>query len=195
MKIIDISRCTQEAPIYPGASPIQVERFYDMKKGAPFNASMITAGSHMGTHADASCHFLKDSTVGIDQMDLSRYYGPCRVLTVPEAALITREAQEGRIHNCERLVIHGGGKSYLTKEAANYIVEKGILTLVTDAWSIAPLDNEAEIHGIIMAPGLAVVENVILDGVKDGDYILCAFPVKIGGCDGAPVRAILIEML
>jgi len=192
MKIIDISRTVQDAPIYPGASPVQVERGYDMQKGAPFNASMITTGSHMGTHADASCHFQKDNTVGIDQMELSLYYGACRVVTVPEKTPITRETLEGRIENCQRLVIHGGGYSYLTKDAAEYIVEKGIITIVTDAWSVAPLDNEAEIHQAVMAPGLAVVENVILDGVEDGDYTLCAFPIKIGGCDGAPVRAVLL---
>lgn len=192
MKIIDISRVAQDAPIYPGASPIQVERGYDMHKGAPFNASMITAGSHMGTHADANCHFLKDSTIGIDQMELSLYYGPCRVITVPEKTPISRSVLEGKIDNCERLVIHSGGYSYLTIDAADYIVEKGIRTVVTDAWSVAPLDNEAKIHEAIMAPGLAVVENVVLDGVEDGEYTLCAFPIKVGGCDGAPVRAVLI---
>ena len=192
MKLIDISRCAQEAPIYPGASPILVEQFYDMKNGDPFNASMITTGSHMGTHADASRHFLKDSAVGIDQMELSRYFGPCRVITVPESTPVTCGTLEGRLDNCERLVIHGGGYSYLTKDAADYIVGKGILTVVTDAWSVAPLDNESEIHTAIMASGVAVVENVVLDGVEDGDYTLCAFPVKIGGCDGAPVRAVLI---
>jgi len=192
MKIIDISRVTQDAPIYPGASPIQVDQVYDMQEGAPFNASMITTGSHMGTHADASRHFQKDNTVGIDRMELSLYYGPCRVITVPENTLISRDALEGRIDNCQRLVIHGGGYSYLTKDAADYIIEKGIRTVVTDAWSVAPLDNEAEIHQTIMAPGVAVVENVVLDGVEDGEYTLCAFPIKIGGCDGAPVRAVLI---
>ena len=192
MKLIDISRTLQEAPIYPGASPAKIEPLCEISKGAPFNASLITAGSHMGTHADAGLHFLADNTTGIDKMELSRYYGPCRVVSVPENALIQKADLEGKIDGCERLVIHGGGLSYLTKEAAEYIVEKKILTVVTDGWSVAPLDNEAEIHSIIMAPGTAVVESVILDGVADGDYILCAFPVKIGGCDGAPVRAVLI---
>jgi len=193
MKIIDISRTTQDAPIYPGASPIQVDQVYDMQKGAPFNASMITTGSHMGTHADAGKHFVKENTTGIDKMELSLYYGPCRVITVAENTLITKEALEGKIDNCQRLVIHGGGFSYLTKDAADYIVAQGVKTIVTDAWSVAPLDNEAQIHETVMAPGLAVVENVILDGVEDGDYTLCAFPIKIGGCDGAPVRAVLLS--
>jgi len=193
MKIIDISRVAQEAPLYPGSSPISVDRIYDMEKGDAFNVSMITTGSHIGTHADAGCHFVEGNKTGIDQMELSHYYGPCRVITVPEKTLITREMLEGKIDNCERLVIHGGGLSYLTKEAAEYIVEKSIITVVTDALSVAPVDNEAEIHRTIMAPGLAVVENVVLDGIEDGEYTLCAFPIKIGGCDGAPVRAVLIK--
>ena len=192
MKIIDISHIAQEAPIYPGSPPIQIDKVSDMQKGAHCNSSMITAGSHMGTHADAFTHFLKDSKIGIDKMELSFYYGPCRVITIPGNTLITREDLEGRITGCTRLIIHGGGSIYLTKSAADYIVEKGIITVVTDACSIAPSGKSTEIHEAVMAPGLAVVEGVALDGVEDGDYILCAFPIKIGGCDGAPVRAVLI---
>jgi arylformamidase len=193
MKIIDITRCVQEAPIYPGSPPVLVVQTNDMSKGAPFNTSMITSGSHMGTHADATRHFIKESTVGIDQMELFRYYGSCRVLTVPSESMIATSDLEGRIDGCERLILHGGGNSFLTKEAADYIVSKGVVTLVTDAMSIGSMDNDTEIHRIILSQGIAVIENVILDGVNDGDYILSAFPIKIGGCDGAPVRAVLIK--
>lgn len=193
MNIIDITRTAQNAPIYPGSSPIIIEQVCDMQKGDAFNASMIHAGSHMGTHADAHCHFIKDSTRTIEDAELYRYYGPCRVVTVPEKQMITRADLEGKIENCERLCIHGGGLSYLSPEAAQYIVACNILTVVIDAWSIAPLDNELEIHSIILGAQIAVVENVILDHVPDGTYTLCAFPVKYAGCDGAPVRAVLLS--
>jgi len=192
-KIIDITRTLQEAPIYPGSSPVKIERLMSTQNGDPCNVSLITAGSHLGTHADASCHFLKDSTVTVDLMPLTHYYGLCRVITFAESSMITKDALEGKIDGCERLVIHGGGFSYLTKDAAEYIVNKGLITVVTDALSIAPPDNEVEIHSIILSAGIAVIENVTLDGVDDGEYTLSAFPVKIGGCDGAPVRAVLIE--
>ena len=192
MRIIDISHKVQDAPLYPGSSPIQINPVFEMDKGDDFNASMIITGSHIGTHADARNHFVKGNAVGIDRMELSLFYGPCRVLTVPANTLITRETLEGKIEGCERLVIHGGGFSFLTIGAAKYILEKGIKTIVTDALSIAPPDSEAEIHRLIMSAGLAVIENATLEGVEDGDYILCAFPIKIGGCDGAPVRAVLI---
>ena len=192
MKIIDISRIVQDAPLYPGSSPVIVEKISDMQKGAHANVSKITAGSHIGTHADSFNHFLKESAAGIDKMELTHYYGSCRVVTVPEKTMITQEILEGKIDSCERLIIHSNELSYLTKEAAQYIIDKAVITIVTDAMSIAPPDNEAEIHELILGSGIAVVENVDLSGVEDGDYTLCAFPIKYGDCDGAPVRAVLI---
>jgi arylformamidase len=126
-------------------------------------------------------------------MPLERYYGPARVVTVPQNALITPKDLRGRIDGVERVVLHSGGKSYLTKEAAELLAGAGVRTIVTDAWSVAPLDNEKEIHQIVLGAEIAIVENVILDGVADGDYVLSAFPIKIKGSDGAPVRAVLIQ--
>lgn len=193
MKLIDISRTVQRAPLYPGAVPTGIKRTMNMDQGDMYNYSLITTNSHAGTHCDAFCHFLKDSRTGIDRMDLTFYYGPCRVITVPADEIITKEHLVGKIEGAERVALHGGGFSYLAKSGAEYMAACGVVTVVTDALSIAPPDNEAEIHQIILGAGIAVVENVILDGVDDGDYVLCAFPVKFGDCDGAPARAVLIS--
>ena len=40
---------------------------------------------------------------------------------------------------------------------------------------------------------IAVLENLNLSGVDDGEYDLCAFPIKLGGLEAAPCRAILFE--
>ncbi len=193
MKFYDITRVHQDAPLYPGSSLPTIDRVYNMREGAPFNASKIVTGSHIGTHADAHCHFLIDSDKSIDQMELWKYYGKCRVITVKENHMITKEDLQGKLEGAERIAIHGGGYSYLTPEAAQYIADNGLVAIITDAWSIAPLDNEAEIHEIILKADFAVVENVVLDEVSDGDYIISAFPIKLGGCDGAPVRAVLMR--
>lgn len=193
MKLFDITRTIQDAPVYPGAKPTVIRQVWDMKNGDEYNYSLITTNSHAGTHCDAFSHFLEDSSVGIDKMPLTLYYGPCRVITVPFETTITRKTLEGRIEGAERLAIHGGGLSYLDRSAAEYIVECGIKAIVTDAWSISPLDNEAELHKIVLGAGIAIIETTTLDDVPDGEYTLCAFPLKLGGCDGAPVRAVLIE--
>ena len=193
MTIIDITRVAQEAPLYPGTPPLSIERLSDVNKGDPYSVSKFVFTSHLGTHADAFSHFLPGGVEAIDQLALDYYYGPARVVTVPANELITVEQLKGRLDSAERLVIHGGGQSYFSKAAVDYLIERGIKTVIIDAWSVAPPDNETEIHRTLFKAKIAVVENVILDGVADGDYIIAAFPLKIKGSDGAPVRAALIK--
>ena len=102
-------------------------------------------------------------------------------------------AEYDKLEGAERLVMHGGGYSYLTAEAARYIVDSGIRCLVTDGWSPAPLDNEKEIHQMLLKAHVGIVENVTLDHVEDGDYTLLALPVNFGDSDGAPCRAVLLQ--
>ena len=189
MKIFDISRVAQDAPVYPGDPAPVIEELESPGAGA--RCSRITAGSHSGTHADAFSHFLADG-LPIDQMPLENYCGPCRVVSVPDAELICQENLQGRLGGAERIALHTGGNVFLCEEAAEYIVSCGIRALVTDSVSVGPADNEAVIHRILMNGGVAIVENADLEGVPDGDYLLFAFPVKYGGCDGAPVRAVLL---
>ena len=193
MQLIDISRFAQDAPIYPGSPPIDIVRIKEIKNGDPFNTSIITTGSHMGSHADAYFHFLDDSPVTIDLMPLEHYYGPCRVISLRHNSLLTPDDFKGRIDGIERIALKCGASSYLSMEAAQYLIDSGIRTIVTDAWSVAPMDNEVGIHRLLLGARVAPVENVILDHVEDGDYILCAFPIKYKNCDGAPVRAVLIK--
>ena len=189
MRIFDISRSLQYAPVYPGDTAPIMEQVKDIDSG--YRSSRISAGSHAGTHADAFSHFLPEGS-SIDDMPLENYCGPCRVLSVSAEELICQEDLQGRLGGAERLALRTGGDVYLCEEAAEYIVSCGIRALVTDAVSVAPPDNEAAIHRILMNGGVAIVENALLDGVPDGDYLLFAFPIKIAGCDGAPVRAVLL---
>ena len=41
--------------------------------------------------------------------------------------------------------------------------------------------------------GISVLENLNLSAIRDGDYDLCAFPIKLGGLEAAPCRAIILE--
>ena len=187
MKIFDITRCLQDAPVYPGDAAPQITALPD--RGS-FRCSEISAGSHAGTHADAFSHFLEDGLT-VDAMPLENYCGACRVLTVSGGELIRTDALRGRIGGRERIVLRCGG-AFLSEEAAEYLAACAVKLVVTDSLSVAPQDNEAAVHAILMQGGVAIVENAVLDGVPDGDYLIFAFPVKYGGCDGAPVRAVLI---
>ena len=191
MKIIDITRTLQDAPIYYKDEPASFTLSQSIENGDECNSSVITSGVHLGTHADAFSHFIPGGTT-IDCMPLEHYCGNCRILTVPENSLIKVSDIKGRLSGCERLALRSGGNSFLCEQAAEYLAACGIKAVLTDAFSVAPDDNEKNIHELLFNGGVAVIENVSLDEVEDGDYLLFAFPVKYGGCDGAPVRAVLI---
>lgn len=193
MRIIDITRTVQDAPVYPGSPELEVVKLRDVAEGDAYNSSLITAESHMGTHADAFNHFPAENDLSVDEMPLENYCGPCRVISVPADGLITLDDIRGKIDGAERIVLHGGGQAFLCEEAAEYIASCRVKLLVTDALSVAPHDNEASIHVTLFRAGVAVVENAVLDEVEDGEYLIFAFPVKYAGCDGAPVRAVLIS--
>lgn len=188
MRILDITRGILEAPVYPGDSAPELTR--ETHESGP-DGFTLTMNAHAGTHADAFAHFLPEGAA-IDAMPLENYCGPCRVLTVPAGTLVRTEDLRGRISGAERIALRGGGKTYLCEEAAEYIAACGIRALVTDAVSVGPEDNEAAIHTILQSAGVAIVENADLGGVEDGDYLLFAFPMKLSGADGAPVRAVLL---
>ena len=192
MKLIDISRPLPEAPKYPTAPETVFSPVSRIEAGDESNFCHLFTNTHAGTHADAFRHFVAGAC-GIGEMPLSLYYGPIRVLSVPERTLLTPAHFEGRLSGAERLALHGGGFSYLTPEAAELLVRAGIRCLVTDAWSPAPLDNEKQIHQLLLKAQVAIVENVTLEHVPDGDYQLIAFPANFGRADGAPVRAVLLQ--
>ena len=50
----------------------------------------------------------------------------------------------------------------------------------------------AAVHVEVLSRGIIGLEGLVLTGVPDGDYFLFAAPVKLGGSDGAPCRAVLM---
>jgi arylformamidase len=191
MKIIDITPTAQDAPVYEGDTAMTVVKVSDMSSGAVYNSSVIKTGSHIGAHADAFSHFIKDG-LSIDKMPLDLFYGAARVISF-DPGIINLPDISGRLENTERLIIKGRGKASLSKEAADYLVSKKIKLVATDALSVAAQRKEREIHTILLNSGIAIIENVVLDSAADGDYTLIAFPIKIKDCDGAPVRAALVK--
>ncbi len=59
--------------------------------------------------------------------------------------------------------------------------------------SIAIFDDPVGGHLPLLESGIVVLEGVNLEGIEPGDYHLIALPLKLGGREGAPVRAILVE--
>ena len=56
----DITKELFSTAVYPGDPVPQKEPFYSMEKGDPCNLTVLSMGSHTGTHMDAPRHFVKD---------------------------------------------------------------------------------------------------------------------------------------
>lgn len=85
-----------------------------------------------------------------------------------------------------------GGHGFLHDDAARYLAGKGLRLVGTGGPGVdAPDSADLSAHRILLGGGVAILENLRLEGVPPGDYDLICLPLKIAGADGSPVRAVL----
>ena len=195
MKMIDISQEVFSCRVFPGDPAPAAQRLTRMEDGALYNLSAVSMCAHNGTHADAPLHFCRGGKT-IDELGLAPFVGPCCVarhegeVGAEDAEGILRAAAE--LGCAERILI--AGKACVTAGAARVFAEAGILLLGNESQTVGPEDAPAEVHLILLGAGAALLEGLVLDGVEAGRYFLSAAPLKLGGFEGAPCRAVLIEV-
>ncbi len=191
MILYDISRDILSAEVYPGDPKPVVSPLQSIDDGDSCNLSQVDFCLHTGTHIDAPFHFWADGAT-IDKVRLSAFYGKCTVFSF--SGVITGEDMERIIPYCrKRIIIHGKPKAYISYSAAFVLARSGVYLVGTDSISVAPEYEEEKTHIELARAGIAVLECLELSGIKDGDYMLCAFPVKLAGLEAAPCRAVLME--
>lgn len=191
MDFYDISRDILSTPPFDGDITPTLTTVSSIANGDMCNISNISMSTHQATHIDAPKHFDNDGA-DIEGLKLARFFGKCTVVTIQ--GVLTGEDMEELLPHCKsRLILHGGGNAFLTSSAAQVIAESGIKLIGTDAPSIAVSFDEMRTHLELARAGIAVLENLVLDGVKDGVYTLSAFPIKLSDAEAAPCRAILID--
>lgn len=192
MIIHDISKDALTTPVYEGDPQPEVEYLKSMDNMDDYNLSYIKMTTHSGTHIDAPLHFCEDGSP-VDMLRLNTFYGKCTVISVE--GILTGEDMERLLPYCKRRILfRGNGKTYLSRSAAIVLAESRVILVGTDADSIAAPFDEIRPHRELARAGITVIENLNLSAIKDGEYELCAFPVKLAGLEAAPCRAILFEM-
>ncbi len=191
MIIHDISIDTLTAPVFEGDPDTEVITIKDIDTDE-CNLTALSMCTHAGTHIDAPLHFCEDGSP-VDNIRLNTFYGKCTVITVE--GILTGDDMERLLPYCKRRILfHGEGNTYLSQSAAIVLADSDVVLVGTDADSIAPPFDEARPHRELARVGIVVLENLNLSAIDDGEYELCAFPVKLGGLEAAPCRAILLEM-
>ncbi|MBQ3837451.1 MAG: cyclase family protein [Treponema sp.] len=192
MKIYDISQELFGCAVYPGDP--QPERFVTLsiKNGDVCNLTAFKMCAHNGTHVDAPFHFYADGKT-IDQVDLDRFIGWAYVaehegdISADDAKNILKAA-----NGCERILVKG--KAVVTKEAAQVFAQEGIKLFGNESQTVGPIDAPKEVHLIMLGAEIVLLEGIRLEKVPVGKYFLNAVPLNLGGADGSPCRATLLEM-
>ena len=190
MRIIDISSDAFTAPNYADDPQPMYKWIRRLGAGSDYNLSVMGMTPHSGTHIDAPYHYIKGGDTA-ESIPLESCYGSCTVVTLD--GVLTGEDMDKLLPHCKkRLLIRGGGSASLELSAARVLTDNGIILVGTDGVSISFDEQETEVHRELLSKGTLILESLDLSEAPDGDYILCAMPLKVGGLEAAPTRAILI---
>lgn len=207
-RVFDISiSLSSDTLTFPGQPRFQKEILSSIERGDRSNVSKLMMTSHTGTHVDAPKHFVGDMD-SIDKVPFSRIIGPACVYELNVSEKIdavdvqSLEIAPGDIvlfktRNSELLTNTEFRKDYvyLTGEAAEVLKDTGVAAVGLDYLIVDEFDNTARpVHHILLRKGIILIEGLNLGHISAGDYYLICLPLKIRDGDGAPARAVLIEL-
>lgn len=206
-KIIDISW-----PVSPEMTAYKNNRVVDFKSTKIFERdvareSVVTLGTHTGTHVDAASHFMRDGGT-IDQLDLASLIGLCTVIDMTHKQekitandLVACDLQEGgmilfKTKNsalaptdffCPQFI-------YLDATAAQFLASKKLRCVGIDYLGVERNQPGHETHTALFAAGTVIIEGLRLQDVEAGEYFLCCLPLALEGLEAAPARAVLLQV-
>lgn len=192
--LIDISQEVFSCNIFPGDPAPEKHRELSIANGDICNLTSFQMCAHNGTHIDAPFHFIEGGKT-VDQTALSAYVGECYAarhegeVLADDAAEILRRAKKADAG--QRILI--AGKAVVTAEAARVFAQNNILLLGNESQTVGPENAPKEVHMILLGAGIVLLEGIVLKDIEEGKYFLSAAPLNLGGCDGAPCRALLMK--
>jgi arylformamidase len=208
MKLYDISWPISPAmTAYKDKKTVQFDRVKNFENDA-VRESIITLGSHSGTHVDAPSHFMQDGQT-IEHMNLRMLIGDCIVLdlTAVEGGIGRDHLEDADIQAGDIILLKTKNSVfdatapfnpnfiYLAESGAHYLVERNIRAVGIDYLGIERGQLAHETHVQLFNAGITILEGLRLADVPAGKYFLCCLPLKIQGLEAAPARAVLISQL
>lgn len=216
-RIVDLSvPVGPQTQVYPG-DPVPRFEVHSTVARDGFNLLHIDLGSQTGTHVDAPYHF-QDAGLRLHQLDLGLFAGPATVVDVRGVGPRERITWEHIVATTARLTPgtialictgwsrHFGRPAYfenpfLDAEAVQRMLDLGVRTFCLDALNIdeTPDDDHPgegyPAHHLIASAGGVIGENFRnLELVDFPDPFVTALPIALEDADGAPVRAVAMEL-
>lgn len=181
MKLYDITQELFSCQAYPGDTPPTYKQVQSLADDKACNLTDISMCTHNGTHIDAPAHYLEDGK-NIDQLPLDIFIGTA---TVTEG--VPTKEKWAALSQPTRLLIKGNQE--LTETEATLLSNSNLQLIGVEPQSV----GSPEVHRILLKAGIVLLEGLVLSHVPEGQYTLIAPPLKLGGLEGAPCRAVLVE--
>lgn len=197
MRIYDISQPVFGCEVYPGDPAPKLKVLTQMSEGDLYNLSAFAMCAHNGTHVDAPYHFYQEGK-RVDEMNLEAFVGMCYVakcegeLTAQDAITILEKARIENQKSARRILLKGD--VIVTEEAASVFAEAKVLLVGNESQTVGPEKSPMAVHLRLLGAEVAILEGLRLQNVGEGAYFLNAAPLNLNGADGAPCRAILIDI-
>jgi kynurenine formamidase len=217
IRLIDLSVPVGPATVvYPG-DPAPELTVHSTVEREGFNLLDVHIGSQSGTHVDAPYHF-EDDALRIDEVPLERFLGPAVVVDATGVGARGRVTWEHVAPVADRLgegvvvLLHTGwaqhygtpayfDNPFLDADACRRILDTGVKTICIDAINLdeTPDDDHPgegfPVHHLIARAGGVIGENFrrFEDVDWEDPFVMC-LPIALEAADGAPVRAVAVEL-
>jgi kynurenine formamidase len=215
-RIVDLSvPLSESTQVYPGDPQPRIEPAATVEADG-FNVLSLHIGSQTGTHVDAPYHFRTDGP-RIDELDLSLFVGDGVVIDVTGLAPRARIGWQAIAPSAERLrpgtialLRTGWAEHYQTgayfdhpfldADACRRMLDLGVRTFLLDFPNIDETPDAEHpgegfpVHHLIAAAGGVIGENLRnFERIDFAPFISC-LPLRLAGADGAPVRAVAMDL-
>jgi arylformamidase len=201
--IYDLTPCiTSNLCVWPGDTPPSREVLCDLNRGDNVTLSTLRATVHLGAHADAPSHYGANAPA-IHERALDYYIGPCQVVAIRvERGESIKPEMFNHTITAPRILFSTGtfpdpeafneDFASLSPEAVETLASQGVKLVGIDTPSVDPFSSkDLPAHKAILRHDIAILEGLVLANVPAGMYELIALPLRLGGFDASPVRAIL----
>ena len=200
MAFHDITRAFDgDMMVYPGDPAISVKQ----KEEKGCRVSALSLSTHSGTHLDAPSHYIS-SGITVDRIPFETLMGEARVIDLSaNFGSIGRYDLEGKVKGAKRVLLKtsfSGKRSFtdnyphLTNEAAEYLLNEGVIFIGIDTPSIESFGGNGSVHTRLLSNNVICAELLDLSFVTAGVYNMIALPLRLKGLDGAPARIILSDI-
>jgi len=200
---IDISRTiSPDSVVFPGDDNLRFVQLDELGPDSSFAKIGIEGFSgHVMSHVDVPNHVVEGGK-SLDDYEVADFVFDAVVHVVDGDVIDSAVVAEigdvrGKAVLFKTRCSHVGDTDpfakdfvYITDDGAEALKAAKIAAVGIDYLSIDSIESDVA-HRTLMGEGILVFETLQLRNAESGSYRLFAFPLKIQGGDGSPVRAVL----